>query len=108
MDSIRSGGVQEQQTQKRNLYFEKLSQQLKELQGESTPTTIPKEDEAEAVDEQQDQVPPGSINGEAPALAQPEQIQQEQVEPTFNNPQEGAPIEAQEQVIDNLLDDAGL
>lgn len=41
LDSIRPGQVQEGQEVKRNLYFEKLSEQLKQLQGENPPPPPP-------------------------------------------------------------------
>jgi len=37
LDSITQGQIADQQVQKRNLYFERLSSQLKELQGEAPP-----------------------------------------------------------------------
>lgn len=37
LDSIRRSGIEDQQIMRRNAYFEKLSQQLKELKGESPP-----------------------------------------------------------------------
>jgi hypothetical protein len=71
MDSVRAGSVRDQQLQKRNLYFEKLSEQLNELKGtnaksptgeELPPGEIPEDedldteepiDEFEGIDEKQ-------------------------------------------------------
>ncbi len=41
LDSIAPGSVQPKQEQQRNLYFEKLSEQLRELRGESPPSSPP-------------------------------------------------------------------
>lgn len=38
MNSINSGGIQDKQISRRNAYFEKLSQQLKDLKGEQAPS----------------------------------------------------------------------
>ncbi len=47
MNSIKSGGIRDQQITRRNAYFEKLSQQLKDLKGEQTPSP----EKADAQDE---------------------------------------------------------
>ncbi len=55
MDSIRPGRIQNQQRQKRNLYFERLSQQLKDLQGnDNTPPPRQKIDNQGDDDAQED------------------------------------------------------
>lgn len=41
MDAVRPGAETDSQIQQRNLYFEKLSQQLNELKGDAPPSTLP-------------------------------------------------------------------
>ena len=40
-DSVNRGSIQETQVEQRNLYFEKLREQLRQLQGEATPSPQP-------------------------------------------------------------------
>lgn len=68
MDSITPGSVQENQITQRNLYFEKLSQQLKELQGEQPPAALPPQDPGAAA--AQPQSPPAGN----PGAIQPENL----------------------------------
>ena len=51
MDSINSGQIQDEQVVRRNAYFEKLAEQLKELRGESPPPTAPPSPSAEPATE---------------------------------------------------------
>jgi hypothetical protein len=89
LDSITPGSVQENQIAQRNLYFEKLSQQLKDLQGgETPPPAQPPTDAGASAD----------IN---PPAGNPGTVQSEGLIPS-NGPQVGAVVPNSENIaIDN-------
>lgn len=79
MDSINSGEIQDEQVVRRNAYFEKLADQLKELRGEPPPPTAPSGSGDVAAENQ-----PAFATPNFPGL------------PDTQNPEAPAPVEANE------------
>ncbi len=89
LDSITPGSVQENQIAQRNLYFEKLSQQLKDLQGGEAPPPV------------QPTTDTGAAAGANPPTGNPGSVQSEGLIPS-NGPQIGAVVPNNENIaIDN-------
>ena len=92
LDSIRPGQIEEKRLRKRNLYFEKLSEQLKELQGKQKNQK-----------EVSPPVPEKPEKGEDLDLAEPGEEMIDEELP------EGAPLDEEDELIDeDFIDDEEL